>query len=60
MNDDEECVCADRVKDDEYYHCPICDAEWFPEGESQADQASQPASSEERSDIESNHDETPA
>lgn len=29
--DEEPCGCSELVKPGEYYHCPVCDAEWHPE-----------------------------
>ena len=36
-DDEEPCVCADKVPADGYYHCPICDADWWPEGNEEED-----------------------
>ena len=35
LGDDEECPdnCQDKVPLNGYYHCPVCDREWFPEEE---------------------------
>jgi hypothetical protein len=29
--DDDECDCADRAPPGEYWVCPKCGAEWFPD-----------------------------
>lgn len=50
MSDDEECPanCADKVKHGKYYHCPVCDAQWFPDEDEASQKASETASDEER------------
>ena len=34
--DEEPCICSELAPPGEYYNCPICDAEWWPEDEDTA------------------------
>ncbi|MGN6772651.1 MAG: GapR family DNA-binding domain-containing protein [Rhizobiaceae bacterium] len=40
--EDEPCDCADRAKPGQYYHCPKCDTEWFPEEDNSPTPSSAP------------------
>lgn len=32
-DDEEPCICADKAKPGQHYHCQICDADWPAETE---------------------------
>ena len=37
--DESTCNCSEHVKPGEYYYCPKCDADWFPEDEDDEEDA---------------------